>query len=343
MCGKSVEGANSGTGESLRFETDDERWGAVLNRDRAAEGHFILGVVTTGIYCRPGCPARRPRRENVRFFANAEEAEGAGFRPCKRCRPEGPSIEERRTAAVARACRLIESAEEVPDLATLADEAGMSRYHFHRVFKAATGLTPRAYASAHRARRVREALPKAEFDEAVRATRELMVDGAAGRGAFGVRRGEAAWIEQKLFWLSPGVGDGLAAVGEAAQAGQPEVVARVLDTGKPGALTGLGAGALMGLAERGSPRDGVTVLAAEEELGAGLESVRFLLQVWGPGLHVRLVLVRDAPVDVSKEFEAALRRPERSATMRLAGALGDGLPEPRGYLTASGFVAAVWR
>ena len=135
----------------------------------------------------------------------------------------------------------------------------------------------------------------------------------------------------------------MAAVGEAAQAGQPEVVGRVLDTGKPGALTGLGAGALMGLAERGSPRDGVTVLAAEEELAAGLESVRFLLQVWGPGLHVRLVLVRDAPVDVSKEFEAALRRPERSATLRLAGVLAKGLPAPRGYLTASGFVAAVWR
>ena len=196
---------------------------------------------------------------------------------------------------------------------------------------------------------VREALPKAEFAQAVRATRGLMVDGAAQHAPFRdpfdrLRANDGpAWIEQKLFWLSPGVGDGLAAVGEAAQAGQPEVVARVLDTGAPSALTGLGAGALMGLAERGSPRDGVTVLAAEEELGAGLESVRFLLQVWGPGLHVRLVLVRDAPVDVSKEFEAALRRPERSATMRLAGALGDGLPEPRGYLTASGFVAAVWR
>ncbi len=190
---------------------------------------------------------------------------------------------------------------------------------------------------------VREALPKAEFAQAVRATRGLMAAGAAGRGAFGVRRGEAAWIEQKLFWLSPGVGDGLAAVGEAAQAGQPEVVGRVLDTGKPGALTGLGAGALMGLAERGSPRDGVTVLAAEDELAMGLESVRFLLQVWGPGLHVRLVLVRDAPVDVAREFEAALRRPGASATLRLAEALTVGLPAPHGFLTASGFVAAVWR
>ena len=153
-----IEGEGAGDRAAPRFETDLERWKAVVNRDRRAEGHFVLAVTTTGIYCRPGCPARRPRRENVRFFAHAEEAERAGFRPCKRCRPEGPSIEERHAAAVARACRLIESAEEAPDLATLAGAVGMSRYHFHRVFKAATGLTPRAYASAHRARRVREAL-----------------------------------------------------------------------------------------------------------------------------------------------------------------------------------------
>ena len=158
MHAKAIEREGAGDRAAPRFETDPERWEAVVNRDRRAEGHFVLAVATTGIYCRPGCPARRPRRENVSFFARAEEAERAGFRPCKRCRPEGPSIEERHAAAVARACRLIESAEEAPDLAILAGAAGMSRYHFHRVFKAATGLTPRAYASAHRARRVREAL-----------------------------------------------------------------------------------------------------------------------------------------------------------------------------------------
>lgn len=190
---------------------------------------------------------------------------------------------------------------------------------------------------------VREALPKAEFDQAVRAARGLMADGAAGRAPFRARSGQPAWIEQKLFWLAPGLGDGLAAVGEVAQQRQPEVVGRVLETGAPGALTGLGAGSLMGLAERDPPRDGVTVLAAESELAMGLESVRFGLQVWGPGLHVRLVVVRDEPEDVRREFEAALRRPRASATMRLAGALAQGLPEPRGYLTARGFVAAVWQ
>ena len=190
---------------------------------------------------------------------------------------------------------------------------------------------------------VREALPAGEFAEAVRAARRLIEVGAAGRGLFRARSGPPAWIEQKLFWLAPSLGDGLAAVGEVAQRRQPEVVGRVLETGKPRALTGLGAEALMGLAEAAPPRDGVTVLAAEAELAAGVESVRFLLQVWGPGLHVRLVLVRDEPGDVSREFEAALRRPERSATMRLAGAVAKGLPEPHGYVTARGFVAVVWR
>ena len=140
---------------------------------------------------------------------------------------------------------------------------------------------------------VREALPADDFARAVQATRRLLEDGAAGRPPFQATGGSPAWVEQKLFWLAPGRGDGLAAVGEAAHTRQPEVVERVLSTGRPSALTGLGAGALMGLAETAAPRDGVTVLVADTELAAGLESIRFLLQVWGPGLHVRLVLVRD--------------------------------------------------
>ena len=141
-----------------RFENDDDRWAAVVDRDSRAEGHFVFGVVTTGIYCRAGCPARRPRRENARFFGHAGDAERAGFRPCKRCLPDGASVRERHAAAVVRACRLIETAEEMPDLHALAEAAGMSRYYFHRIFKATTGLTPRAYASARRAERVRAAL-----------------------------------------------------------------------------------------------------------------------------------------------------------------------------------------
>jgi AraC family transcriptional regulator of adaptative response/methylated-DNA-[protein]-cysteine methyltransferase len=145
---------------ALRFVTDDERWAAVVRRDPAAEGVFYYAVATTGIYCRPTCAARRARREHVRFYLTAVAAEDAGFRPCKRCRPNEAALGERQAAAVARACRLIETAEESPGLGALAAAAGLSRFHFHRVFKAVTGLTPKAYAAAHRANRVRDELAR---------------------------------------------------------------------------------------------------------------------------------------------------------------------------------------
>lgn len=140
------------------YATDDARWAAVVARDPAAEGRFWFSVRTTGVYCRPGCVARRPRRENVAFHASPAEAERAGFRPCKRCRPDEADPGRRRREAIAAACRQIEQAEEPPRLDALAAAAGMSPCHFHRLFKAATGLTPRAWAAAHRAKRVREEL-----------------------------------------------------------------------------------------------------------------------------------------------------------------------------------------
>lgn len=140
------------------FVNESERWAAVTRRDPSADGQFYYSVCTTGVYCRPSCPSRQARREHVRFHATIAEAERAGFRACKRCRPNQPALADQRVSAVARACRLIERAEALPSLDALADAAGMSRFHFHRVFKAVTGLTPRAYASAHRANRVREEL-----------------------------------------------------------------------------------------------------------------------------------------------------------------------------------------
>src|SRR5215216_19106 len=104
---------------------------------------------------RPCCAARLPRRENVRFHATSADAERAGFRPCKRCRPNEAPLSERHAADIAKACRLIEHSTELPSLDELASRVGMSRFHFHRVFKANTGLTPRAYAAAHRTSRVR--------------------------------------------------------------------------------------------------------------------------------------------------------------------------------------------
>src|SRR5262245_15372632 len=143
-----------------QFLTDDSRWDAVCRREPGAEGSVFYGVLTTGVYCRPACAARLPRRENVRFYATPAEAERAGFRPCKRCRPKEAALAERRAAQVAKICRLIEEADEPPRLDALARIAGMSRFHFHRAFKAVTGITPKAYADAHRGKRIREKLDK---------------------------------------------------------------------------------------------------------------------------------------------------------------------------------------
>ena len=139
---------------------DEERWRAVVEKDRNADSEFFYSVKTTGVYCRPSCSARTPRRENVAFHESREAAEQAGFRPCKRCRPNGPVLAEKHAAIVATACRAMEGAEELPDLRSLASSVGMSRFHFHRIFKAATGLTPRAYAAARRSSRMREVLLK---------------------------------------------------------------------------------------------------------------------------------------------------------------------------------------
>lgn len=133
---------------------------AVTRRDREADGAFVYAVRTTGIYCRPSCASRPALPHNLLFFPSPEEAAAAGFRPCKRCKPDGPSPEMLDAAIVEKACRLIEASEEAPSLAELAEAAGLSPGYFHRVFRRVTGLTPKAYAAARRAERVREALGK---------------------------------------------------------------------------------------------------------------------------------------------------------------------------------------
>ena len=140
--------------------TSDPRWTAVVARDASADGTFVYSVRTTGVYCRPSCPARPARPENVRFHATCADAVAAGFRPCKRCTPDQPSLLERQAAMVTQACRQIEASEAPPSLEALAEAAGMSPFHFHRVFRALTGLTPRGYAIAHRDRRVRRELER---------------------------------------------------------------------------------------------------------------------------------------------------------------------------------------
>jgi AraC family transcriptional regulator of adaptative response/methylated-DNA-[protein]-cysteine methyltransferase len=136
----------------------DPRWAAVQAHDARADGRFFYSVKTTGVYCRPSCGARPARPENVAFHATAADAERAGFRPCKRCKPDQPSLAEQHAAMVTSACRMIEQAEAIPTLDQLAEPTGLSPFHFHRVFKAVTGETPKQYAAAHRSRRVRDEL-----------------------------------------------------------------------------------------------------------------------------------------------------------------------------------------
>lgn len=137
-----------------------DRWRAVSRRDARADGSFFYSVATTGVFCRPSCPSRRPKRENVRFHETATAAQRDGFRPCRRCRPTEAGLDARHAALVEAACRAIDAAEEPPTLGGLAHAAGMSRFHFHRIFRKITGVTPRAYAAAARGRRVRKELAR---------------------------------------------------------------------------------------------------------------------------------------------------------------------------------------
>ena len=136
----------------------DPRWASIVARDAALDGIFYYSVKTTGVYCKPSCPSRTARPENVQYHETRTQAEQAGFRPCKRCRPQEPSLAQQHTATIEAICRILESSEKAHTLDELASQAGLSRYHFHRLFKSVTGLTPRNYAAAHQARRVRSQL-----------------------------------------------------------------------------------------------------------------------------------------------------------------------------------------
>jgi AraC family transcriptional regulator, regulatory protein of adaptative response / methylated-DNA-[protein]-cysteine methyltransferase len=136
----------------------DPRWQRVLARDKGADGLFWYSVATTGVYCRPSCASRTAHPKNVKFHDTVSDAQCIGFRACKRCNPDGLSLDAANAAVVAKACRLIEQSETVPSLAELAEATELSPGYFHRLFKSTTGVTPKGYAAAHRADRVRAAL-----------------------------------------------------------------------------------------------------------------------------------------------------------------------------------------
>ncbi len=137
---------------------DDPRWARIVARDKTADGHLWYSVVTTGVYCRPSCPSRTANPKNVQLHDSLESAKATGFRSCKRCNPDGLSTDAENAALVAKVCRMIEESEEEPSLEDLAEAVGRSPGYFHRVFKGSTGVTPKEYAAAHRAAKVRHGL-----------------------------------------------------------------------------------------------------------------------------------------------------------------------------------------
>jgi AraC family transcriptional regulator, regulatory protein of adaptative response / methylated-DNA-[protein]-cysteine methyltransferase len=137
---------------------DDPRWARIAARVRSADGRFWYSVATTGVYCRPSCPSRNANPKNVQLHDTLGDAKATGFRPCKRCNPDGLSVDAQNATLVAKTCRLIEKSEEELSLNDLASAVGRSPSHFHRLFKTTTGLTPKEYADALRATRIREGL-----------------------------------------------------------------------------------------------------------------------------------------------------------------------------------------
>jgi AraC family transcriptional regulator of adaptative response/methylated-DNA-[protein]-cysteine methyltransferase len=144
------------------YASDAARYRAFETRDAGAEGHFIIAVKTTGIYCRPGCPARPPKRANVEFFDTIAEARHAGYRACLRCRPDEPAQGVKIAKVITEACRKLERDERMPSVASLAKAAGFSEGRFHKLFKQATGLSPKQYALAKRVEKFRDRLKAGE-------------------------------------------------------------------------------------------------------------------------------------------------------------------------------------
>ena len=144
-------------------ETDEQRWGAVLDRDARCDGAFVYAVRSTGVFCRPSCPSRKAGRAQVSFFAVPEAAVRAGYPPCKRCRPECAEPVDPRVATVRTVCRAIEARDEgVPTLDELGALVGVSPHHLQRLFKAVIGVSPRRYAEAVRLGRLKQSLREGE-------------------------------------------------------------------------------------------------------------------------------------------------------------------------------------
>jgi AraC family transcriptional regulator of adaptative response/methylated-DNA-[protein]-cysteine methyltransferase len=198
---------------------DGAQWAAVVARDGSADGQFVYAVRTTGVYCRPSCPSRTARRENVRFFETTHAARAAGFRACKRCRPDAAPLALQQADAVLAACRALEASDSGIALAALAAAAGLSAHHFHRVFKRVTGVTPKAYFRAVQTRRVQSGLPAASS-----VTEAIYASGYNSAGRF-YGSGAAALGMAPLAYRAGGAGQSIAYAVESCSLGQVIVAA----------------------------------------------------------------------------------------------------------------------
>lgn len=186
----------AGAAPALR---DDRRWALVRARSPEADGQFFYSVDTTGVFCRPSCGARLPRREHVRFHDSATDALAAGFRPCRRCHPDQPPLAQRRACVVADMCRYIEAADTVPTLRALSDAFDLSPYHLHRIFKAVVGVTPRAYGANCRAQRLRQALAANSGDQSPSVTAAIYKAGYQSGSRFYEKSGQVLGMVPHAF------------------------------------------------------------------------------------------------------------------------------------------------
>jgi AraC family transcriptional regulator of adaptative response/methylated-DNA-[protein]-cysteine methyltransferase len=180
--------------KSTCYVSDAQKWTAVRRRDPKADGAFVFSVKTTGIYCRPSCPSRPPNRANVAFHVTCAKAELAGFRPCKRCEPNGPGLAAHHAKLVAKACRILEMRDPAPDLTRLAREVGLSPAHLHRIFTRATGLSPKAYARGRRSSLLREKLSRSR-----RVTETIYAAGYPSSGRFYADAARTLGMKPKNF------------------------------------------------------------------------------------------------------------------------------------------------
>ncbi|HSU30456.1 MAG TPA: bifunctional DNA-binding transcriptional regulator/O6-methylguanine-DNA methyltransferase Ada [Bryobacteraceae bacterium] len=191
------------------YQTDEACWEAVVRRDPDADGRFYYAVRTTGVYCRPSCPSKGPRRENVAFYRTGEEAQRSGFRPCKRCRPNESVHKSKLSVAIENACRALDTAEVMPNLSELAAMAGLSPFHFHRMFRSEMGMTPKAYFAERRASRMRE-----QLQESGTVTEAVYAAGFSSSSRFYERSAEILGMSPKVY-QSGGAGASIRfAVGE---------------------------------------------------------------------------------------------------------------------------------